>query len=64
MSETQRASKERQSAVPAPTEMAAAVHSSAELWTQSAFWQAPTKVSDLARPPLTVSGMKVVQEVE
>ena len=45
-------------------EMAAAVHSSAELWTQSAFWQAPTKVSDLPRPPLTVSGMKVVQEVE
>ena len=50
--------------MPAPTEMEAAVHSRALLWAQSAFWQAPTKVSALVRPPLTVSGMKVVQEVE
>ena len=50
--------------MPAPTEMAAAVHSRAELWTQSAFWQAPTKGLARSRPPLTVRGMKVVQEVE
>ena len=46
---------------PAPTRTASAVHSSDELWVQSARWQAPTWETTRSRPPLTSSGMKVAQ---
>jgi len=36
-----------------------AVHSSWELWLQSALEQAPTKLVTRSRPPLTPRGMKV-----
>ena len=43
------------------TATAAAVHSRAELWVQSVRWQAPTWATTFSRPPLTSSGMNVVQ---